>query len=269
MNIRLAALDLDDTLLRHDLTISPANREACRKASDRGVFLTLASGRTVHSMEKYARELGIAGPGSYLICYNGAEIRDMGEGVNIYERKIPPAVCHEITRLLSDRGFPFQFYKDGGQIVSNRRSRWTDEDARLTGMPVEIIQDLDPYLDQGLHKFVVGGDPEAIQRLREEMSGLLDGKAEVLISKPYFLEILAAGTDKGDALAFLAGRLGIGLDTVLAIGDAHNDLGMVKKAGFGCAPANAIPAVREAARYVSPASNEEDAVAEILTRFAI
>jgi len=76
-------------------------------------------------------------------------------------------------------------------------------------------------------------------------------------------------TDKGDALTVLADRLGIGMDTVLAIGDAQNDLGMVKKAGFGCAPANAIPAVREAARYVSPISSDEDAVAEILNHFAI
>ena len=99
------------------------------------------------------------------------------------------------------------------------------------------------------------------------MSALLEGQAEVLISKPYFLEVLSAGTDKGTALEILADRLGIPLESVLAVGDAQNDLGMVRKAGWGCAPSNAIPAVKAAARYVSPKSHEEDAVAEILDRF--
>jgi Cof subfamily protein (haloacid dehalogenase superfamily) len=269
MDIRLVALDLDDTLLQQDLTISNANREACKAVSDLGVFVILASGRTIHSMEKYARELGIAGQGNYLVCYNGAEIWDMGSGADLYERRIPPKLCREIVRLLTDRGFPFQFYLDSGRILASRRNKWTDMDSKLTGLPIDVIDDLEPHMARGQLKFVVGGDPDELPRLYAELTTLLAGKAEILISKPYFLEILAEGTDKGDALEVLAERLGMGMDSVLAIGDAQNDLGMVEKAGFGCAPSNAIPAVRRAARYVSPFSNDEDAVAEILRHFIL
>jgi Cof subfamily protein (haloacid dehalogenase superfamily) len=269
MDIRLIALDLDDTLLRQDLTISETNRKACKAASDMGILVTLASGRTIHSMEKYAQELGIAGPGGFLVCYNGAQIRDMGAGEDIYERRIRPDLCREVVRLLTDRGFPFQFYLDEGRIVASQRNEWADIDSRLTGMPIELIGDPEPHLARGQLKFVVGGDPDKLPRLAEELTPLLDGKAEILISKPYFLEILAAGTDKGEAIEVLAGRLGIRMDSVLAIGDAQNDLGMVRKAGFGCAPANAIPEVRRSARYVSPSTNDEDAVAEILGHFIL
>ena len=267
MDIRLAAIDLDDTLLRRDLTISPVNLEACRRASEKGVMITLASGRTIHSMERYARALGIANDGNYLICYNGAEIRDMGAGVNVYERRIPPDLCRNIVRLLEDRGLPYQFYLEEGRILASRKNEWSEIDSQLTGLPIEILDDPEPYIAKGQMKYIVGGRPETLRAVYPEISEILKGKAEVLISKPYFLEILAAGTDKGDALTVLARRLGVGMESVLAIGDAQNDLGMIRAAGFGCAPSNAIPAVRRAARYVSPMTHEEDAVAEILHRF--
>lgn len=267
MEIQLVALDLDDSLLRQDLSISEANAEACRKAMRQGVRVVLASGRTEMAMLKYAKMLGAEGPGEYLISYNGAKILDLGSGEHLYERRISPELCRRAAALLTERGFPYQFYLDEGRIVTTVRNKWTEEDSRLTGLPIEVMTDPAPFLDRGQLKFVVAGEPEALQSLRGELSALLDGEAEILISKPYFLEILSAGTDKGTALEFLADRLGIPMEAVLAVGDAQNDLGMVRKAGWGCAPSNAIPAVKTAARYVSPRSHEEDAVAEILGKF--
>jgi hydroxymethylpyrimidine pyrophosphatase-like HAD family hydrolase len=54
------------------------------------------------------------------------------------------------------------------------------------------------------------------------------------------------------------------MESVLAIGDARNDFDMIQKAGWGCAPANAAEEIRAIARFVSPKTNEEDAVANIL-----
>ncbi|MBL8965492.1 MAG: HAD family phosphatase, partial [Spirochaetaceae bacterium] len=95
------------------------------------------------------------------------------------------------------------------------------------------------------------------------------GRAEVLISKPYFMEVLAEGVDKGEALRRLAELLGIPLAETLAAGDAMNDLGMLRVAGLGCAPSNAIPAAKEAAAYVSTLSHEEDFVADLVRRFVL
>jgi hypothetical protein len=90
-----------------------------------------------------------------------------------------------------------------------------------------------------------------------------------LTSKPYFLEVLPPGADKGSALERLTSMLGLSLARAMAIGDAMNDLGMVRAAGFGCAPANAVPEVKAAARYISLRTNEEDAVADLVERVAL
>ena len=44
-DIRLIALDLDDTLLRSDLTISLRTRNVLKKAAARGVALVIDTGR--------------------------------------------------------------------------------------------------------------------------------------------------------------------------------------------------------------------------------
>ena len=90
MGIDLIAIDLDDTLLRSDLTISDRNKRALAEASARGIRVVLASGRNVHSMRAYAEELGLVGPGDYMICSNGAEILHSASGRVLDERRLDP-----------------------------------------------------------------------------------------------------------------------------------------------------------------------------------
>ncbi len=268
MPIRLIALDLDDTLLREDLSISPANREALRAAHRAGAKIVLASGRNIYSMRAYAAQLGLEGPDDYLIASNGAEIVETASGRRLYERRIEPELCREIARHLDEEGFPWQVYENG-TILANARNPWTEEDTRLTGQPNFIVEKPDELLARGQIKFVVPGDPELLPALREKTARRFSGRAEVLISKPYFMEVLAAGVDKGEALARLARLLGLGLDATMACGDAMNDLGMLRAAGISCAPANAIPAAKATASFVSTRTNDEDFVAEVVQRFVL
>lgn len=268
MNVDLIAIDLDDTLLRADLTISEANKAALAKARDAGARVVLSSGRNVYSMRAYAEELGLLGSGDYMICSNGAEIIHSASGRVLDERRIEPPMCREIASAIEERGFPWQIYESGMIHVSNPNS-WALEDSRLTGQPCILVEDREEFFSRGLTKFVVPGEPRGIAELVGHLSAIFGDRAIVLTSKPYFLEVLAAGADKGLALERLAAMLGLSLARSMAIGDAMNDLGMVSAAGFGCAPANAVPEVKAAARYLSVRTNEEDAVADFVERLAL
>jgi Cof subfamily protein (haloacid dehalogenase superfamily) len=268
MKVDLIALDLDDTLLRADLTISEPNKRALAEASSRGIRVVLASGRNLHSMRGYAEELGLFGPGDYMICSNGAEIVHAASGRVLDERRLGPELCREVAREIEERGFPWQIYEEGIILVS-RPNELALEDSRLTGQPTILVEDRDEFFARGLIKFVVPGEVDDISRLLPELRERLGGKANVLTSKPYFLEVLPLGADKGSALERLSGMIDLPLSRTMAIGDAMNDLGMIRAAGLGCAPANAIPEVRAAARYVSGRTNEEDAVADLVGRLAL
>jgi Cof subfamily protein (haloacid dehalogenase superfamily) len=266
MRFDLIALDLDDTLLHRDLSISEANRLALRKAHGGGAKIVLASGRNIHSMGKYARLLGVAGPDDYIIATNGAEIVETATGRVLAETRMDGGLCLEVAAAIEDRGFPWQIYV-GGKILFHGENPWTDLDSKLSGLPNEAVADVKAALSPGQLKFVVPGDPERIPSLRLELLDLFAGRVEIITSKPYFMEILAAGADKGSALVHLASLLGIGIERCLAMGDAMNDLGMLEAAGFSCAPANALPAAKAAASWVSALTNDEDFVADALARW--
>ncbi|MGO8692127.1 MAG: Cof-type HAD-IIB family hydrolase [Rectinemataceae bacterium] len=268
MNVDLIALDLDDTLLREDLSVSNENRRALAEAESRGIRLVLASGRNIFSMRHYASLLGLEGPGDYLICSNGAEIMESQSGKLVDRRLLPPDLCREVAAAIDARGFPWHLY-DGGGIYVTRPNPWAERDSRLTGQPTIRIRDSEGLFAKGQIKFVVPGEPAAIASLLAELVPLFAGRAEVFTSKPYFLEVLSPGADKGSALGRLAAMLGIGMDRVMAIGDAMNDFTMLKAAGWGCAPANALPEIKVVARIVSERSNEEDAVADLVRRVAL
>ena len=68
---KMLVLDLDDTLLRDDYSISHRNKEMLLKAQKMGIKVVLASGRPTPAMTKYAEELKLDYFDSYMISFNG------------------------------------------------------------------------------------------------------------------------------------------------------------------------------------------------------
>ena len=90
----------------------------------------------------------------------------------------------------------------------------------------------------------------------------------MLKSAPYFLEILDKRVTKGTGVKSLADALGIKAEEVMAIGDQENDIAMIEYAGVGVAMDNAIPAVKEAANFITK-SNLEDGVAYAIEKYVL
>lgn len=268
MPIKLIAIDLDDTLLTPELRIHPANLAAVRRAFDAGFDVILASGRTVESMMPYAIELGMKGRGLPMICANGAEVRDVDSGKTTRHLTLSGDACLTAIEVLRSYGLPVQAYDDDGIIVSERNS-WTDRDCELTGLTARVASSSEEIAAKPRSKLLSAGDPEQIARLLPTLKARFFGIAEVVISKPYFLEILPLGADKGEALSWVAQTRGLSRDEVMAIGDAGNDVGMVSWAGYGCAPADARAEVLAVAAYVSPLPHDAGAVAQLIDHLVL
>ena len=52
---KLIAIDLDGTLLNSYGQVSERNREALKRAQEKGIQIVLASGRTTNSVKKYGK----------------------------------------------------------------------------------------------------------------------------------------------------------------------------------------------------------------------
>lgn len=268
MQVKLIAIDLDDTLLNPDLSISPENTSAIKAALNAGIHVILASGRTIKSMKPYAKAIGIAEKDYPIICANGAEIRHSGNGKIIRQFTIEPGSGKKIVEELIERGLPVQTYDDDWIIYSAPNSL-TVLDSQLTGIDARQAEPVSELYSKARSKFLCSGEPDYLAELAPVLSKHFESIAEVVITKPFFLEVLPQGVDKGEALAWLAKEMGIQKEEVMAIGDAANDLGMISWAGYGCAPADAIPSVLAVAKHISHLPHDKGAVADLINRLAL
>ncbi len=266
MTIRLVAMDLDDTLLRNDWTISPRVVKAIQKAQAQGVKMTIATGRMPISTRPYALQLGVDVP---VITYHGAMIQQVLSGEILFRRVIPSALAAEIVEDVAKRGIYGQVYlKD--RVVASQLNEWSREYAKIASVHIEE-RDLSVLLSQepeGVEKILLIGEEAVLDQLALYLKQGYGKKVHITKSKPRFLEITECSVNKGVALAALAKQFGIVQEEVMAIGDSFNDLEMIQYAGMGVAMGNARLEIKELADIVT-ASNEEDGVAEAIERYVL
>jgi Cof subfamily protein (haloacid dehalogenase superfamily) len=267
-SFRLLALDLDDTLLRSDLTISYRTRNAIKRAEAAGVTVVLASGRVPAAMEQFARLLGMHKRPGYLVCNNGTIIQESHTGNMVYEIRIDPATALSAYDLANAEGFPVQIYEDDILYVS-RANEFTEYDQKITGLRQVVVENFRAMVGGGCYKLLIPGDPMLLNPLESIIRTYLGGDITLFTSKPYFLEILPAQTDKGTALARTAEMLGIKQEEVLAIGDSMNDEAMIRWAGMGVAMANSDERIKNIAALVTEKTNDDDGVAEVIEKYIL
>ncbi|MDR0758857.1 MAG: Cof-type HAD-IIB family hydrolase [Treponema sp.] len=268
MPIRMIALDLDDTLLRSDLTISFRTRNAIKRAESAGIVVVLASGRIPAALEQFARLLGMHKRPGYLICNNGTMIQESHTGALAYEVKIPTETALIAYDLAASEGFPVQIYENDVMYIS-RFNEFADYDQKLTGLRQVVVENFRAMVAAGVDKLLIPGDPIILKPLETLLRTYLGGDATFFTSKPYFLEILPPATDKGTALAWVAQKTGIPREAVLAVGDSMNDEAMIRWAGIGVAMANGDDRIKNIAAMVTDKSNNDDGIADLIERYIL
>ena len=265
--IQLLALDLDDTLLNEDLQISAANRKAIQAAEKIGVHVVLASGRAPEAMHSFIRELEMDHNEGYLIAFNGSSIIRTDTGLEEWGIKLDVDLLAEIWDLADKLGWPIQTYQKD-EILFNEENSWSQLDSKLTGMPARKVEKAE-FLGLPRVKILIGGEPELLIPVEAEFKRIFGDRANMFRSKPFFFEIMHPHADKGFALERLASMHRIDQSAVMAIGDAMNDAGMLRWAGWPVAMANALPAIKQLAKWVTTKSHGQDGVAEAIERFIL
>lgn len=260
---KLIAIDLDDTLLRQDLTISERNKQTIRQAVDQGVTVMIATGRMFASAVPFAKQLELDVP---LITYQGALVKTPVTGEVLYEKLLAPETAYEAVRIGRENGVHMQAYSQD-KLYAQAASERADAYTKLTGVQYHV-KDLMEAAAGGMPKLLYAGEPDFLDAFAPKVKAALGERANVFKSKPYFLEVTHPEATKGQALDHVVRSMGITRDNVMAIGDSYNDIDMLEYAGLGIAMANAPEAIRLKADYVT-GHHEQDGVAEALQRFVL
>lgn len=250
--MKLFATDLDGTLMHAGDTIHQRDLTALERARDRGVLVTIATGRLTSRVHSVARSLSLDLP---LICADGCVIACATTERVLQRTPIPALVALRALEVMSDAGLAsFVFTVD----VIHSCMRGAPYHSHMRGWAESILAHEDLRAVDALQSdpeaavILLGiGEPtrvQAAERALAEHAPSIDintfttGAGEVL-------RIASRGTSKGAALAALAEQLGIARENVAVAGDYLNDLSMFAYAGRSFAMPHAVAEVRAAATH--------------------
>ncbi|MGN1386055.1 MAG: Cof-type HAD-IIB family hydrolase [Bacillus sp. (in: firmicutes)] len=267
MAYKMIVLDLDDTLLRDDHTISPRTKDALMKAQEQGVKVVLASGRPTFAMKQIAEELHLEKYGSFILSFNGSKIIDWQDKQEIFSSTLSAEAVHKLYDLSRREGVSIHTYV-GDDIVTEDDSPYTAEESVITGLPVKFVDSFKQAITEPVVKCLMLHEPEKLKLVEAKLQAELSDEFSVMRSKPYFLEFMEKGISKGTSLNQLIQILGIEREEVIAMGDSYNDLEMIEFAGLGVAMGNANDDIKAAADYVTD-TNMNDGVAKVVEEFIL
>lgn len=251
-------LDLDGTLLTPGEFIHPRTREAILEAERQGVEVMVVTGRSKISAMPIVRDLALDAP---TVLFNGCAIW-----------------CHRDERMLEERTISTR--------TLERLHAWAAErDAQVIVMTSDEKLALAPRDDGEAKNFdgFIGVQyverPALLRDYTIRLSFLMQcgdtgsaaladelkeaAGAPIYVShfplsilprhrtNPYSaIDVHAPCQGKAEAIRFLEETKGIPAERVIAIGDADNDIPMLRRAGLGVAMGNAFPEVQAEANLV-------------------
>ena len=272
--ISLLAIDIDGTLITGDDEVTSATKAALHRAVAADLRLVLATGRRYRTTRRVMDALGLGLPA---ICLGGALTKNAA-GETIRRIAFAPAHVRTLLTLARRRGIALALQRDahalgGPDFVMDASEQWNGPTQRYVRVAGELCQpETAPERVVGDDALVAGcfGDFEPLALLQKDADGELAGAINSVLVRSqktpgWYLEITAGRVDKWQALRSFAADAGVGENAICAVGDAGNDLPMIRGAGFGVAMGNADPAVKAAADWVTKA-NHEDGVAALVDR---
>ncbi|MCR8844526.1 Cof-type HAD-IIB family hydrolase [Paenibacillus sp. SC116] len=267
MKYKMIVLDLDDTLLRDDGTISAGNKQALMTAQEAGVKVVLASGRPTYAMRALADELHLERYGSYILSFNGAKIINWKTQEESFSSTLKPEMAHALHGMSLEEGVSALTYV-GDDIITEAATEYTHIESQITGMKVVEVPSFAEAVQVPVVKVLMVAEPEKLVLVEEKLKAKMAGQLNVMRSKPFFLEFTEDGVNKGTSLNHLIQQLGIERSEVIAMGDGYNDVAMLEFAGLAVAMGNAPDEIKQIADYVTD-TNMNDGVAKAVEHFVL
>ena len=263
---RLLAIDLDGTLLTpapHKV-ITARTRNALCQAAERGIILVIATGQTLSVLQNVCAGLPLNAP---QIIENGAVIADIQSGTILHERLLPTRYILPVLEILRRLGLHRAYHTHACVYVDKDTPRARNWYRPPVPPPVEV-EDVASLYPLPCIKIAGIGEEKTLREKRSELERHFAGKLYVTQSSFDIVEFLHPAVSKGNALRTIAADLAIAPSEIMAFGDNHNDIGMLRFAGCGVAMGNAHAEVKAAADHVT-LSNAEDGVALVIEEMVL
>lgn len=262
--IKLAALDVDGTLIKSDLSLSDAVEQALQSLHDAGIEVAIVTGRTMGELIHVRRRLPWI---RYFVVSNGAIGLDAERNVRFYEKLLPLDIARAVEREARKYPVMTEVYTEGMSYVN--RDCWEQSELYTAEflhhpsladgrIPVESVGALLDAREDDIEKLYISFQNTAdLPKLRAFCETF---PVDLVVSIHDGLEVNQRGVEKGSGLLALCGYLGVSPEETAAVGDGMADVAMFRRVGLSIAMENALDFVRESADLVAPGNDRDGAV---------
>lgn len=274
--VKIIFSDLDGTLLSGGQTaISDRNMRAMSRAAQNGVYVVPCTGRCVDMLPP---QLLTAEFVRYVVSCHGARVYDRLTGETLYDGCFTPEESYEILKVIEKRNIYIETYANTRVYVERhladhlpeyptpKHHTWYMYDRRY--IAVENIAEY--FRDNGLklEKVNIYGMPKEIQQeVYDKLKALGSIRFTFEGAQPD-LELCPKNLSKKAAAEVLLARLGIDPEEAFAIGDSHADCEILGLVGVSVAMGNAMPVLKEMAKYITD-KNTEDGVGKAIEKYVL
>lgn len=264
--IKLAAFDMDGTLLDEKSHITKNTENALKCLIKNGIRVAFVTGRVYVSPLAYARrhnlKVSIAATNGSFVCNEEKDI--------LYEATLDKSTVKKVLNLLKDKDYYFHLYPIDGLITSEQNSknplskiegrmpRGNEDEMRRVILPFD---DLYNVPDKIYKIIIIFKEPEDRLKFRKLLD--IDG---VFNSSSWFnnIEVTSPEGTKKHGIEALMNHYGFDWNEVAAFGDNENDLPMLNSAGKAFLMGNADENIKRMTNAKVIGKNYEEGVYKTL-----
>ena len=241
--VRLICSDIDGTLLRKEKELSDDIKQEIWNLHSQGIFFTFSTGRVPYEVDHLFE--GIPNHVPY-VAGNGAIVKCGNERLANYyfcAKSLKPVVEKyselgvTVIFTVNEEERPFQL------------TPWTTANVGLfPGLDNPVDDSI--WLEPLQRMFFYHPEGKYLQECRKDLVRF-ESEYSASFQNRKSIQIAPYGCTKATGIKLLSKMLNIPREQILCVGDADNDLEMIRYAGSGVAVNNASDALKKAADYVT------------------
>lgn len=231
MKKKLILFDIDGTIFDNSKQIIPPSTiETLKQLKEKGHELAIATGRAYVSLVHIEPVMPLF---HHYILINGQQI--ISQGKTIYQGTLETKVLKELLDSFETKKLQYGF-----------RTAYGEKRVHVATLEEVKTKTIDVY------QIWCYGKKEEIEEMKE-----LHPEFDFLPWGNIGYDVVKKGRSKAQAIPILAEYLQIDMKDTIAVGDASNDVKMLKTVGLGIAMGNATDEAKKASKYVTSRIDED------------
>lgn len=243
---KIVFIDLDGTLLNSKKQTAEYDKKILKNIL-KNIKIVFASARSFNKIFPYIKEIGNVNESNYTIAFNGALLTNNTQTYKIVDCPIK-------------------------NINLNHLLHWIKNNKITTAYAYGIYNkyhlQVNETINELIYKVVIVESEENIKNIRNIIPRIIKNNFDISESKPTKLQFVAKGINKSYTIKKLLKHLKIKKNEMIAIGNAENDISMLKMAKLGIAMGNSCNELKQIANVITD-TNDNCGVGKILEKILL